>query len=121
MRTLFAVAFGASAVRWVLVARATTAGGLVGLQLFHGLTFGLWWGAAVESMGRVVPSRLRATGQALFSAIVFGAGNAAGYLLAGRAYDAFGSAAPAYLFAGAVELIPLALLVLPLTRAEARA
>ena len=78
------------------------------LQLMHGLTFGLFWATAMDAMAGLVPPRLRATGQALFSAIVFGAGNAFGYQLAGRAYDAYGSAAPLFAWAAALELVALA-------------
>ena len=75
----------------------------------------MFWSCAVEAMQRTVPVRLRATGQALFSALVFGAGNAAGYVLSGAGYDRFGSAAPLYAFAAAVELLPLLLLLIPLS------
>jgi PPP family 3-phenylpropionic acid transporter len=109
LRALLAVAFAGSAVRWILVARAETASALVLLQLFHGLTFGLFWGAAVNAMARFVPPRLRATGQALFSATVFGVVNTAAYLAAGAGYDAFRSAAPLFAWAAAIELVPLAL------------
>ena len=104
LRKLFAVSCAGTALRWWLVSRAQSAAALVLLQLFHALTFGLWWGCAVESMGRLVPMRLRATGQALFSALVFGAGNAAGYGLSGAAYQRFGSASPLFAFAAIAEL-----------------
>ncbi|HUJ28274.1 MAG TPA: MFS transporter [Myxococcales bacterium] len=120
LRLLFAAAFVGSAVRWALLARAQGVAALVLLQLLHGLSFGIWWGCAVEGMQRAVPASLRATGQALFSAIVFGAGNAAGLALAGAGYDRFGGARPLYLWAAAAELLPLALL-LPLTGLERRA
>jgi PPP family 3-phenylpropionic acid transporter len=61
---------------------------------------------------------LRATGQAVFSAVVFYAGNAAGYALSGAGYDRFHSAAPLFGFAGAAELLPLVLLLLPLSPEE---
>jgi PPP family 3-phenylpropionic acid transporter len=61
----------------------------------------------VEAMSRLVPVPLRATGQALFTAVVFGVGNAAGYQLAGLALDHFGRAPPLFAWAGAVELVPL--------------
>jgi PPP family 3-phenylpropionic acid transporter len=115
LRALFAAAFLGTAVRWALLGRAESAAALVLLQLPHALTFGLWWGCAIEGMSRAVPQRLRATGQALFSAVVFGAGQAAGYALAGRGYDLFGSVSPLYTAAALVEVLPLALLVLPLT------
>ena len=115
LRVLFAAAFAATALRWALVARARSAPLLIGLQLLHALSFGVFWGTAVEAMQRVVPVRLRTTGQALFSALVFGLGNAAGYALSGAGYDRYGSAAPLYARAAAVEVLPLLLLLLPLS------
>ena len=115
LRMLFAAAFAGTSVRWALVAHAPGAPGLIGLQLLHALTFGVFWGCAVEAMQRTVPVRLRATGQAVFSAVVFGAGNAVGYALSGVGYDRFGSAAPLYAFAAVLELLSLLLLLLPLT------
>ena len=113
LRALFAAAFLGSTVRWLLLARARPdPAALILLQLFHALSFGLWWGCAVEAMQRVVPARLRATGQALFSAIVFGAGAAAGFALSGAGYDRFGGARPLYTCASVAELIALCLLFL---------
>jgi MFS transporter, PPP family, 3-phenylpropionic acid transporter len=107
LRTLLAAAFAGSAVRWVLLSVAEGAGAVIALQLLHGLTFGLFWGSAVAALGRVVPPRLRSTGQALFSAVVFGGGNALGYQLAGLAYDHYGAAAPLFWWAGLIEVVPL--------------
>jgi PPP family 3-phenylpropionic acid transporter len=107
LRALFATAFLGSALRWLLVSRAETAAALVALQLLHGLTFGLFWAAAMDAMAGLVPPRLRATGQALFTAIVFGAGNASGYGLSGVLYDVHRSAAPLFAWAAAVELVAL--------------
>ena len=115
LRALLTVAFAGTVVRWWLVGRVESAPALVALQSMHGLTFGIWWGCAVEGMARIVPAHLRATGQALFAAVVFDLGNAAGYVLAGRGYDALGSAAALFPLAAAVEVLPLALLLLPLT------
>jgi PPP family 3-phenylpropionic acid transporter len=112
LSSLLAFAFAVSAIRWLLVARATSPWALVGLQILHGATFGVFWAAAVAAMARIVPAPLRATGQSLFSAVVFSIGNAAGYALAGAGYDFFGSAGPLFAIAGAVELGNLALVVL---------
>lgn len=120
LRALFAVAFAASALRWALVARAHGAFALVALQLLHAFSFGVFWGCAVEAMQRAVPAHLRATGQAIFSAVVFGAGNALGYALSGKGYDHFGSARPLFFWAAALELLPLAFLLLPLTPDKGR-
>jgi PPP family 3-phenylpropionic acid transporter len=121
LRALFLAASLGTALRWAMLARAHGAVALVSLQLLHALSFGIWWGCAVEAMQRVVPARLRATGQALFSAVVFGAGNAAGYALSGAGYDRFGRVAPLYSCAAAVELLPILLLLLPLAPERGRA
>jgi len=121
LRLLLAAAFAGTALRWALVAQAHTARALIELQLLHAFSFGLFWGCAVEAMQRTVPTRLRATGQAIFSAVVFGAGNAAGYALTGKGYDRFQSAAPLYTWAAAVELLPLLLLLLPLSPEKSNA
>jgi PPP family 3-phenylpropionic acid transporter len=107
LRTLLGVAFAGSALRWVLLSRAEGAAAVIGLQLLHGLTFGLFWGSAVAALGRIVPPRLRSTGQAIFSAVVFGGGNAIGYQLAGLAYDHYGAVAPLFWWAGLIEVLPL--------------
>src|SRR5204863_4405256 len=62
--SLLAVAFGATAVRWVLVGMVRGPAALVLLQLVHFCTFGLYWGAALGWLAACVPPRLRATGQA---------------------------------------------------------
>ncbi|HSD20809.1 MAG TPA: MFS transporter [Anaeromyxobacter sp.] len=116
LRRLLAIAFLGSALRWVLVSRAESAGAIVALQLLHGLTFGLFWGTAMDAMATLVPPRLRATGQALFAAIVFGVGNAFGYQLAGAGYDRYRSAAPLFLWAAGVEVAALVFAVLFLGR-----
>jgi PPP family 3-phenylpropionic acid transporter len=110
MRALLAAAFAASSLRWFLVSRADSAAALVSLQLLHAFTFGVFWPSAVGAMARFVPPRLRATGQALFGATVFGLGNAVAYQLAGAGYDASGSAAPVFAWAALAALAPLALL-----------
>jgi PPP family 3-phenylpropionic acid transporter len=109
---LLAAACAGTALRWWLVSRAQGTAALVLLQLFHALTFGLWWACAVEAMGRLVPVGLRATGQALFSALVFGAGNAVGYGLSGAGYQRLGGAAPLFALAALVELCALPLCAL---------
>jgi PPP family 3-phenylpropionic acid transporter len=107
LRGLFATAFAGSAVRWLLLSRAEGAAAVIGLQLLHGLTFGLFWSCSVEALSRMVPAPLRATGQALYTAVVFGVGNAVGYQLAGLALDHYGSTPSLFAWAGLVELIPL--------------
>jgi PPP family 3-phenylpropionic acid transporter len=119
-RALLAVAFAGSAARWLLLWRAESAPAIVAIQLLHGLTFGAFWGAAVNEMARIVPVRLRATGQALFSAVVFGAGNAVGFALSGAGYDRLGGARPLFAWASVAELLALAVVVTLVKSAGAR-
>jgi PPP family 3-phenylpropionic acid transporter len=111
-RGLFALAFAGSALRWFLLSRARGAPAIVALQLFHGLTFGVYWGTSMRALSEIVPPVLRATGQALFVAVVFGGGNAIGFQLAGIGYDRLGGAGPLYAVAAGVEAL---LLVVTLT------
>jgi MFS transporter, PPP family, 3-phenylpropionic acid transporter len=114
LRALLATSFAVSAFRWALLSRATGAAAVIGLQALHAFTFGLFWGAAMEAMARTVPSRLRATGQAIFAAVVFGLGNAAGYQLSGLGYDRFHGVGPLFAWAAGAEALALAaLLALP--------
>ncbi|MFT3917717.1 MAG: MFS transporter [Anaeromyxobacteraceae bacterium] len=102
-RALLATAFAVSAARWLLTARATGGTALVLLQLGHGLTFGLFWATAMASLGVLVPAPLRATGQAILTAVL-AAANAIAFLAAGKLYDLAGSAAPLFGWAAALEV-----------------
>jgi PPP family 3-phenylpropionic acid transporter len=120
-RALLAIAFLGTAARWLLVSVAGEAWAIVALQLLHGVTFGLFWATAMSVLAALVPASLRATGQALFTAIVFGAGNAVGYQLSGLGYDLHRSAAPLFAWAAAVETFALLFALMFLGRAgEAR-
>lgn len=115
-RALLAVAFLGSALRWALLSRATGAAAIVSLQALHGLTFGLFWATVTKVLADLVPSALRATGQALFTGIVFGGANAAGYALSGFGYDRLGGVGPLFGWAAALELVSLAVVLAPLAR-----
>jgi PPP family 3-phenylpropionic acid transporter len=118
-RALLAAAFAGSALRWALLSRATHPFAVAGLQALHGLTFGLFWGTAMRALADLVPARLRATGQAVFTGIVFGGANAVGYALSGVGYDRLGGAAPLFAWAAGVELLALAVLAAVPARREA--
>ncbi len=115
LRAILGASFAVSAVRWLLLSQARSATWVVSLQALHFFTFGLFWAAAMDAMSRAVPSRMRATGQALFAAVVFGIGNAVGYQLSGVGYDRWHGVGPLFVGAGGVELLALLLLfALPL-------
>jgi PPP family 3-phenylpropionic acid transporter len=61
-------------------------------QLLHAASFGAFHAASVAAMHRVVPEAAQARGQTLFSSLSYGAGGAAGALIAGWAWEAGGPA-----------------------------
>jgi len=90
VRGLLALGLLGSAVRWLAYALAPTPGWTLPFQLLHGLTFGAMTTAAVLAVDRAFPSELRATGQGLLSAVMWGVGGLAGSVLAGYAVQALG-------------------------------
>ncbi|MEM1348528.1 MAG: MFS transporter, partial [Myxococcota bacterium] len=79
---------------------------LVALQALHGVTFGVFLAAVIAILGRIVPSELRATGQALMYVMVFTVGSIAGNATSGVVYDVHGPVA-LYQGAGIVEGVAL--------------
>ncbi len=106
---LLAAAFAASAVRWLGTSVARAPATLILLQLFHGMTFGLFWSAAIELVAALVPPPLRATGNALL-VMSINVGAAIGNLGTGALYDGVGPRA-LFLMAAAGEILPLAVVL----------
>jgi PPP family 3-phenylpropionic acid transporter len=105
LSTLLAAAFAVSAARWLAMGLVRAPVALIALQALHGMTFGMFWSAAIALVAATVPAPLRATGQALLiTAINLGA--VVGNGIAGRIYDAHGSR-PLFLLATVGELVPL--------------
>ena len=105
LSTLLAAAFAVSAVRWVATASCRTPGALIALQALHGMTFGMFWSAAIALIAATVPPSVRATGQALL-VMSLNLGSALGNAITGRIYDAHGGRL-LFLLAGIGELAPL--------------
>jgi MFS transporter, PPP family, 3-phenylpropionic acid transporter len=103
---LLQLVFVASAARWLLTAWAPSGAMAAALQVLHGLTFGAFFVAAIVHLQDTVPERLRATGRALFSSVVFGLGGVGGNALAGALYD-LGGASLAFAAAAGLQLCAL--------------
>ena len=65
---------------------------LVPAQLLHAATFGAFHAASVAAVHRLFPESAQARGQTLFSSLSYGAGGAAGALVAGWAWQGYGPA-----------------------------
>jgi PPP family 3-phenylpropionic acid transporter len=109
-RAVLAMAFAASAVRWLGMSVATSAAGIVGLSLLHGLTFGAFYIAAVSFLARTIPPERRARGQGLFGAVTFGGGGLIGFAVSGLGFEALGGPG-LFLAAAGAELVAFALVL----------
>jgi len=114
--SLLCLSFAAGSLRWLFTGFASSGAAIAGLQLVHGLSFGVFFVASIAFLEQEVPPKLRATGRALFAAVVFGIGGVLGNLGAGHLYDG-GGGELAFLAAAGIDLIP-ALLILLLFRAR---
>lgn len=113
LRSLMAIAFAGTALRWGAIALVENSALLVALQVFHGLTYGLFWATSIACLQATVAPPLRATGQALFVMAMSGVGTLLGSYAAGAIYDAMGSLVPAFVGAAVVEALALAVLCRP--------
>lgn len=77
-------------------------------QCLHAASFGLYHAVAIELFHRNFKGKLQGRGQALYSAISFGAGGAVGTLLSGAYWDTY---SPQVIFSAAAMASFLALLV----------
>ncbi len=96
-------------LRWFALSWVTTPATVVLLQLLHGASFGLFLTAGVAYVDTQSPPGLSATAQALFIAMLWGLGAAAGSFGGGIIFERLG--APA-LFQSAGVIIILALFLL---------
>lgn len=109
VEALLGAVFLTSAARWLAVAAVRAPWALIALQLLHGMTFGMFWSAAVGLVGASVPPSMRASGQALLVAAI-NFGGAVGNAFSGRIYDSHGSR-PLFVIAAVAELAPLAVVL----------
>ena len=109
LETLLAAAFAVSVARWLAIAATRSPGALIALQALHGMTFGMFWSAAIALVAATVPGSLRATGQALL-VMSINLGGAFGNAITGPIYDAYGPRL-LFLLAAIGQVAPLAVVL----------
>ncbi len=77
-------------LRWLIYAYLTTSEAVLAAQLLQGISFGLFYLAAVNHANRLTPRELLTTGQSLFAAITFGVGSTFGSIFGGLLYQVGG-------------------------------
>jgi PPP family 3-phenylpropionic acid transporter len=92
LSTILAFSVGSGVLRFLAIGWAAGELWIVLLaQLLHAATFGSFHAAAVAAVHRVCPEGAQARGQTLFSSVSYGAGAAAGLLIAGWAWEGGGA------------------------------
>ncbi len=79
---VFQIAAGLAIFRWIGMAVFTSSVLIVLTQASHGLSFGLFWVAAINLVKKHTPEEARATGQSLLAAAVGGIGASVGVYVA---------------------------------------
>lgn len=92
------------AIRWILYASINDPFVLTLLQLFHSVTFAVFWMTSVQYVVRLVPLQLRSTGQSLLAAVFIGLAGLIGGTVGGWIYDRWGGEGM-YLFGAGVSLL----------------
>ena len=109
VRRLLLASLLLTSLRWLLLAAFVDLPAvMVGVQLLHAASFGLYHAVAITLIHRFFHGRLQGRGQALYSSLSFGAGGALGSLLSGRLWEASG---PAFTYVFAALLSGIAALL----------
>ena len=91
LRTLLIASFVCASLRFAAIGWAMDVlAVLVAAQLLHAATFGTFHAASIAAVHRLFPGRIAARGQALYSSLTYGAGGAAGTLIAGWSWVSLG-------------------------------
>lgn len=120
MRRLFLFAIGITVLRWLLLARFVDHPvAIIGVQLMHLASFGLYHAVAVNLIHRFFRGKLQGRGQALYSSLSFGLGGGIGSVLSGYLWD-ISSPTTIYFMAAAVALLAWLICYLALHVADGR-
>lgn len=87
---LIAVGLSLSTARWWILSFMSYSPLLFVTETLHGISFAVFYPAALTFIGRTVPTRLRGTAQILFFSSALSLGGTAGAYLGGRIFDLAG-------------------------------
>lgn len=108
-RSLLIVALGLTTLRWLLIGGfVENVSVVIFAQCLHAASFGLYHAVAIELFHRNFKGKLQGRGQALYSAVSFGAGGAIGTLLSGVYWDVY---SPQIIFSAAALASFMAMLI----------
>ena len=87
-RTILLVCFAVAAVQFACTALVTDPWLLLAVMTLHGVSFGVWYVASMEYLGKEVEEAQRGTAQALFQITAFGFGGTLSAITAGYLFQA---------------------------------
>ena len=120
LSTLFVATFAVTVIRWIAFAAFADVPVVVWVsQAAHAVSFGLFHAVGIEFVRRIFVDGTEGRGQALYSAIGFGVGAAAGSAMAGFTWASFG-AGVTFLSAAALSLGGLGVALFGLRQARHR-
>ena len=106
-RRLLLCCFGLTVLRWWLIAYyADQLGWLLSAQCLHAFSFGMFHAVMIDQIHRSFPNNYQGRGQALYSAVSFGAGGALGAFCSGYSWTHLG-ATTTFVLAAAVAFLGL--------------
>lgn len=119
-RLLMIAALLLTSIRWLMIGFfVENLNMMIVAQCLHAASFGLYHAVAIELFHRNFKGKLQGRGQALYSAVSFGAGGAIGALISGAYWDVY---SPQIIFSVASLVSFVALLIaLKFTRLDSKA
>ena len=94
LRALLIASFVLAALRFAAIGWAVDLLAVLAVaQLLHAATFGVFHAASIAAVHRLFPGGIAARGQSFYSSLTYGAGGAAGTLIAGWSWEALGASA----------------------------
>ncbi|MFD2370306.1 MFS transporter [Brevibacillus sp. GCM10020057] len=90
---LIACATAFYTIRYLLCAIVPSAEWVVFLQLTQGLTFVIFYTAAIQNLYRIIPEEWKATGQTVLAVLFFGISGIIGSIAGGWVFQQFGGGA----------------------------
>ncbi len=112
VRAVLGVSLALAAARWALTASTLSLPLLFVAQTLHAFSFGAFHVASILHVYRIVPDRLRTTGQVVYGSLSFGIGIGVGQAINGFLYDAAG-APTLFALSAATALAGLAVWIRP--------
>jgi len=102
-------------LRYLLCAWLAEPHWIAWLQWFHGLTFAIFYSAAIQYLYRIAPEQWKATSQTVFAAIFFGLSGMIGSVLGGWLLSIFGGMV-LYIVMALISFAGFSLILLTLSR-----